>query len=72
MYLPELARAGQADALYGDAFAALARIQSRGAAHASQLPPYDEQLLRFEMSLFPDWLLQRHLGLSLSARKPRC
>jgi aminoglycoside/choline kinase family phosphotransferase len=66
MYLPELAKAGQADALYGDALAALVRIQARGAAHASQLPPYDEKLLRFEMSLFPDWLLQRHLGLSLS------
>ena len=66
MYLPELSRPGQADALYGDAFDALVRIQSRGASHAQHLPPYDEKLLRFEMSLFPDWLLQRHLGLELS------
>jgi aminoglycoside/choline kinase family phosphotransferase len=41
------------------------RIQTRGASHAGNLPPYDEKLLRFEMSLFPDWLLGRHLGLTL-------
>ena len=69
MYLPELARPGQADPLYADALAALVQIQSRGAQAAAQLPPYDEQLLRFEMSLFPDWLLQRHLSLELSPRE---
>ncbi|HEX9208181.1 MAG TPA: phosphotransferase [Steroidobacteraceae bacterium] len=66
MYLHELPQPGRADALYADAIAALVRIQSRGAAAALQLPPYDEKLLRFEMSLFPDWLLQRHLGLALA------
>jgi aminoglycoside/choline kinase family phosphotransferase len=69
MYLPELMGPGQADALYADALAALVRIQARGAAHATQLPPYDAKLLRFEMSLFPDWLLQRHLGLQLDTRE---
>ncbi len=54
-------------ALYADAIDALVTIQSRGASAALQLPPYDVRLLRFEMSLFPDWLLQRHLGLALSA-----
>ncbi|MGI9245858.1 MAG: aminoglycoside phosphotransferase family protein [Steroidobacteraceae bacterium] len=66
MYLPELAQPGRADALYGDAFDALVRIQSHGATAAAELPAYDEKLLRFEMSLFPDWLLQRHLGLELT------
>jgi len=66
MYLPELARDGQADGLYGDAFDALVRIQARGEPHSRRLPPYDERLLRFEMSLFPDWLLARHLGLAMS------
>jgi aminoglycoside/choline kinase family phosphotransferase len=66
MYLPELSRPGQADGLYADALDALVRIQSRGAEAARQLPPYDEALLRFEMSLFPDWLLARHLGLELT------
>ncbi len=69
MYLPELARDGQADTLYGDAFDALVRIQARGDAHSRALPPYDEKLLRFEMSLFPDWLLARHLGLTPSAQE---
>ena len=69
MYLPELTRPGQADPLYADALAALVQIQSRGANAAAQLPPYDEKLLRFEMSLFPDWLLQRHLSLELSSRE---
>jgi aminoglycoside/choline kinase family phosphotransferase len=69
MYLPELAGPGRADALYGDAFDALVQIQSRGAAAAQQLPPYDEKLLRFEMSLFPDWLLAKHLQLEIPARE---
>lgn len=71
MYLPELSQPGQADALYADAIGALVRMQSRGAAAALQLPPYDERLLRFEMGLLPDWLLQRHLGLALSPGEAR-
>ena len=69
LYLTELAQPGHADPLYADAIDALVRIQSRGASTALQLPPYDEKLLRFEMSLFPDWLLQRHLGLALAPRE---
>jgi N-acetylmuramate 1-kinase len=71
MYLTELVKAGQADALYTDALTALVQIQVRGVAAARQLPPYDEKLLRLEMSLFPDWLLQRHLGLELSAQEAK-
>jgi aminoglycoside/choline kinase family phosphotransferase len=71
MYLPQLAVPGQADALYGDALAALVRIQAQGDAASRQLPPYDEKFLRFEMSLFPDWLLARHLELRLSAADQR-
>ncbi len=69
MYLPELVQAGRAEPLYADAIDALVRIQARGAEAARQLPPYDEKLLRFEMSLFPDWLLARHLELELSAEE---
>jgi len=64
-YLQALADPGLAAPLYQDAIAALVRIQSRGRASCAALPPYDERLLRFEMSLFPDWLLGRHLGLAL-------
>jgi aminoglycoside/choline kinase family phosphotransferase len=52
-----------ADALYGEAIAALVRIQ-RG--RSAGLPRYDKDLLLREMALFPEWLLGVHLGLSLS------
>ena len=64
-YLEALADRGRAGPLYSDAIDALVRIQAGGAIHAAGLPPYDEKLLRFEMSLFTDWLLGRHLGLAL-------
>jgi aminoglycoside/choline kinase family phosphotransferase len=65
-YLMELDRQGDADRLYADAIGALVRIQSRGGAHAAQLPPYDDALLRREMTLFPEWFCGRHLGLALA------
>ena len=49
--------------LYSDALAALARIQNRGTPFQGSLPPYDEELLRFELSLFHDWLCGTHLGI---------
>jgi N-acetylmuramate 1-kinase len=66
-YLMALDDRGRADALYGDAIDALVEIQVRGVRHTAQLRPYDAKLLRFEMSLFPDWLLGRHLGVTLDA-----
>lgn len=50
-----------ADTLYGDAIDALVAIQHY--ARTAGLPDYDEAMLRNEMALFPDWLLERHLGL---------
>jgi N-acetylmuramate 1-kinase len=67
-YLMELDRQGDADRLYANAIDALVRIQSRGAAHAGQLPPYDDALLRREMGLFPEWFCGRHLGLALAGK----
>lgn len=57
---------GEATRLYSDAIAALLAMQRRGSAYQSSLPPYDEELLRFELSLFRDWLCGRHLGVSFS------
>lgn len=68
-YLMELDRRGDADRLYADAIDALVRIQSRGSAHAAQLPPYDDALLRREMGLFPEWFCGRHLGLTLGGEE---
>ena len=53
-------------ALYADALLALNKMQSKGAAFQSLLPPYDDTLLRFELSLFHDWLCEKHLGLQFS------
>ena len=50
--------------LYADAVQALVTMQRRGSAYQSQLPPYDEKLLRFELSLFHDWLCGTHLGIA--------
>ena len=71
-YLEELRRnPGAADRLYPAAIDALLRLQERGAAYQSLLPPYDEDLLRFELSLFHDWLCERHLGLEFDANDER-
>ncbi|MBT8109186.1 MAG: phosphotransferase [Gammaproteobacteria bacterium] len=67
LYLDELQRNPDAAArLYADAISALLKMQRRGAAYQAKLPPYDDDLLRFELSLFHDWLCGKHLGLSFS------
>ncbi len=62
LYLDEL-NDDSVDRLYGDALGALATLQSCGPG--SGLPCYDRKLLLSEMSLFRDWLLGAHLGLTL-------
>jgi hypothetical protein len=54
--------------LYSDALDALLLMQRRGAVYQASLPPYDEELLRFELSLFRDWLCDTHLCLSFDDR----
>ena len=56
-----------ADSLYSDAIDALLVMQRRGEAYQTALPPYSEKLLRFELSLFHDWLCGKHLQLQLSS-----
>lgn len=63
LYLDEL-NEDTADRLYGDALGALAALQSCVPAN-SALPPYDRELLMFEMSLFRDWLIGTHLNIQL-------
>ncbi len=62
-YLQAL-NAESVDRLYGDAMQALLTLQQK--APTAGLPPYDRALLMREMQLFPDWLLERHLGLTLT------
>jgi len=67
LYLTELRndRSCAAD-LYGDAISALARMQNLGNEFQSELPPYDKALLSFELSLFHDWLCERHLNIKFT------
>ena len=52
--------------LYGDALAALARLQTGIFEDSEFLPPYDHALLMREMELFRTWYLGRHLGATLT------
>lgn len=63
-YLPQLGP-NSADRLYGDALGALLALQACGPIDAFRVPSYDARLLTFELSLFRDWFLGRHLGLVL-------
>jgi len=50
--------ADNAEALFGDALAALIRMQRETSTEG--LPEYDAALLLRELALFPDWFLARH------------
>ncbi|WP_148864390.1 aminoglycoside phosphotransferase family protein [Marinobacter fonticola] len=54
------------DHYYGKALAALVGIQQTGEPEDYTLPLYDTALLEREMALFRDWLIEKHLGLTLS------
>jgi aminoglycoside/choline kinase family phosphotransferase len=53
--------------LYGAATDALIKIQL--ASKATELPPYDEALLRRELNLFPEWYVAKHLGVTLNEKQ---
>lgn len=65
-YLGEL-NAGNAAQLFADATDTLLRWQL--ATRPGELPPYDEALLRREMTLFPEWYVARHLNLKLNEKQ---
>ena len=56
-----------ADRLFGDAVDTLLRWQL--ASKPGVLPAYNEALLAHEINLFPEWYLQRHLGVALNAQR---
>jgi aminoglycoside/choline kinase family phosphotransferase len=64
----ELLKADRAAAgkLYPPALRALLILQSRGDAYQSALPDYGEERLRMELSLFHDWLCEKHLGIDFT------
>jgi aminoglycoside/choline kinase family phosphotransferase len=54
-----------ADRLYRGAMEELLMIQQLTSPPCYPLPPYDSTLLDREMALFPDWLLEQYLGITL-------
>jgi len=67
-YLAALNQPERADALYADAIAAIVTMQRKGGRYLDSLPRYDEALLALELSLFRDWLCDRHLGIAFDAQ----
>lgn len=62
----DVLNADNADALFDAAIGAL--LAQQRIACPDNFPQYDEALLRRELELFPEWYLQRHLGLSIDAK----
>ncbi|MDP2811313.1 MAG: phosphotransferase [Rhodocyclaceae bacterium] len=62
-YLADLTEAN-ADNHYRAAVDALVKIQL--ASRPGELPEYDRILLKRELDLFPDWYVEKHLGIALS------
>ncbi len=62
LYLDKLGNS-TADQLYSDAIVSLVQMQT--ITKVDELPRYDETLLRREMQLFPEWLLNKHLNIEL-------
>ena len=65
-YLSQL-NSESAPKLYLDATDALIKLQI--ASKENVLPKYDETLLTREMQLFPDWYVNKHLNVSLTAEQ---
>jgi hypothetical protein len=56
-----------ADALFADAVQALLAFQQL--PMDTPLPSYDDALLRRELQLFPEWYVQRHLGVEFNEQQ---
>ena len=66
-YLDELVSEGAAQRLYADALGALSAMQLADPGAVGGVPRYDRAMLMREMELMPEWFLERHLGLQISA-----
>ncbi len=68
LYLDKLDTA-TVNKLYSDAIMTLVQMQTR--AEVKGLPDYDEPLLRREMTLFTEWLLNKHLNIELNDKQQK-
>ena len=67
LYLQRFEAGDDPGPLYMDALDALAAIQVRGRSACAELAPYGRSELAREMALMPQWFLERHLSVVLSA-----
>ncbi|MGA7537521.1 MAG: phosphotransferase [Steroidobacteraceae bacterium] len=65
-YLARFVAGEDPQQLYADALRALAEIQLRGAAAATELSPYARGPLARELAEMPEWFVERHLALELT------
>lgn len=56
------------DEMYASAMKSLLQMQKN---KTPALPPYDENLLRNELNLFPDWYLEKQLKITISAEQKK-
>jgi len=56
-------------ARYRGAIAALVRLQTVPTQQPTQLPAYDRETLLRELSLYPDWYVAKHKGVSLNPKE---
>jgi hypothetical protein len=72
-YYDALSAGDGIDALYDSAIDTIVKMQvgRLGDSPTANLPPYDDALLRSEMSLFTDWFVSKQLQLELSASDAR-
>ncbi len=63
----DVANESNVDGLMRDATDALVKWQL--ATVPGELPPYDEAVLRREISLFPDWYISKHLQVTLNPQQ---
>jgi aminoglycoside/choline kinase family phosphotransferase len=54
---------------YRGAISALVRLQRSSGPTTTQLPTYDRELLLRELSLYPDWYVAKHKGVSLNPQE---
>jgi len=66
MYLDQIG-SGNAHKLYMDAIDALLLIQVQ--SQPGVLPEYDRAMLQRELMLFPEWFIDKHLGVTLSDKQ---
>jgi len=62
-----LSKQSEADSLYKEAIDSLLKIQLLPSVDWTFIPSFDAQFLQFEMNLFRDWFIDKHLRLELDA-----